>query len=344
MTKNRSWLIGSLGVIALAVASASLLGCASPNDERTDAIPVQELRYRVGPLFGTVAAVTPAEVVTPQAILGRALFWDTRLSVDGKTACASCHTRDAWSADARRLSINAKGQPTTLHSQPMFMAQEQATLRWYGDRRDGAHQAERSITGSMGMPAAADMLPLLRRLGYEEGFAKAFSGEADPVTPANYARALAVYQRTLRTPAPFDDFLAGNDRALDLQQRAGLQKFVASGCVGCHNGALLGGQSLQKFGVVKDYWLATGSKPVDLGRFTVTQKEEDKYIYRVSMLRNVAKTAPYFHDGSVDSLDRAVRVMGEVQLGRQLADRDVADIVAFLGSLTGPIPAHYGAP
>ena len=302
------------------------------------------LRARVAPLFGTVAPVTAAEVNAPQAALGRALFWDPRLSLDGKTACASCHTREAWSSDTRPLSINAKGQPTTLHSQPMFMAQQQVALRWYGDRRDGVQQAERSITGSMGMPSAAEFLPLLRRFGYEAAFAGAFPSEDDPVTATHYAQALTAYQRTLRNPGPFDAFLSGDNTALDRQQRAGLQKFVATGCVGCHAGPLLGGQAMQKFGVIKPYWQATGSTTIDLGRFSTTQKEEDKYLYRVPMLRNVAKTAPYFHDGSVPTLGAAVRVMAEVQLGRQLPDADVADIVAFLGSLTGPIPHHYAAP
>jgi cytochrome c peroxidase len=164
------------------------------------------------------------------------------------------------------------------------------------------------------------------------------------VTTANYAKALMAYQRTLRTPAPFDAFLAGNDQALDSRQLAGLDKFVAYGCVGCHNGALLGGNSFQKFGVVKDYWLATGSKKTDAGRVSFTKKEEDRYVFRVPMLRNIAMTAPYFHDGSVATLDDAVRVMADVQLGRKAPDADVADIVAFLGSLTGPIPSHYAAP
>lgn len=298
----------------------------------------------MAPMFGTVAAVTAAEVAAPAATLGRALFWDTRLSLDGKTACASCHPREAWSADARRVSITAKGEPTTLHSQPMFMAQEQTVLRWYGDRADGAQQAERSISGSMGMPSAGAMLPLLRSFGYEPAFAQAFSADADPVKAANYAKALAAYQRTLRTPAAFDAYLLGDDHALSRQQLAGLEKFVANGCTGCHNGALLGGNSMQKFGLFKDYWLATGSTTIDLGRFNATRKEEDRYVYRVPMLRNIAKTAPYFHDGSVATLDKAVRVMAEVQLGRTLPDADVADIVAFLGSLTGPVPSHYAAP
>jgi cytochrome c peroxidase len=325
---------------AIAAVAALLTACATDAPDPA----ASALRERVTPLFGTVAPVTAGEVNAPAATLGRALFWDTRLSVDGKTACASCHTREGWSADPRRLSTNAKGQLTTLHSQSMFMAQDQVALRWYGDRKDGQQQAERSISGSMGMPSAAEMVPLLQRFGYEAAFAKAFAGEADPLTPVNYGKALQAYQRTLRTPSAFDDFLAGKLQALNKQQTTGLEKFVDTGCSGCHNGALLGGQSLQKFGLVKEYWVATGSSPIDLGRFNATKKEEDKYVYRVPMLRNIAKTAPYFHDGSVGTLEAAVRVMGEVQLGRTLPDADVADIVAFLGTLTGPIPGHYAAP
>lgn len=321
-----------VGVVVLALA-----GCATPADD----LNADALRQRVTPLFGTVAPATPDEVNAPLARLGRSLFWDTRLSSDGKTACASCHTREAWSSDNRIKSINAKGEPTTLHSQPMFMAQDQVALRWYGDRRDGAHQAERSITGSMGFGNAQAMVQALKGLGYEERFKGVFPGTADPLTAANYAQALATYQRTLRTPAPFDAFLGGSNRALSARQQAGLDKFVATGCAACHKGPLLGGDSFQKFGLVKDYWLATGSKVIDTGRHAVTKKDEDKYIFRVPMLRNVARTAPYFHDGSVATLEQAVRVMAEVQLGKTLGDADTADIVAFLESLTGAIPAHY---
>lgn len=320
--------------------SAVVLGaCATMDDSAINA-----LRQRTAPLFGTVAPATAAEVAAPQAQLGRALFWDTRLSLDGKTACASCHTREAWSSDKRALSINAKGEPTTLHSQPMFMAQDQVALRWYGDRRDGAHQAERSITGSMGFGNAPAMVEALKRTGYEDQFKGAFPTAPEPLTAANYAQALAIYQRTLRTPAPFDAWLKGDNSALTTQQMAGLEKFVGNGCIACHRGSLLGGDSFQKFGVVKDYWLATGSTKIDTGRFAATKKEEDKYVYRVPMLRNITRTGPYFHDGSVATIEQAVRVMAEVQLGKNLAAEDVADIVAFLDSLTGAIPAHYSPP
>jgi cytochrome c peroxidase len=330
----RRHLVGSAVVFVL--ASGCSLQPAAP--------PAPEVRSTALHVFGTVEPVREAEVATPRAVLGRALFWDTRLSIDGKTACASCHAPADWSADRRPRSINAKGQPTTLHSQPMFMAQDQVALRWYGDRRDGAHQAERSITGSMGFDKAAEMLAALRAAGYEPRFRSAFPEATEWLTPAQYGQALQAYQRTLRTPAPFDAFLRGDDAALDAQQRAGLVKFVETGCTACHRGPLLGGISLQKFGVVKDYWEATGSKEIDLGRYTVTKNDADRYVYRVPMLRNVAMTAPYFHDGSVARLDDAVRVMADVQLGRRLSDREVSDIVAFLGSLTGPMPAHYAPP
>jgi len=321
--------------VAASVVLATAYATPAPDDN---------LRQSSLALFGTVAPVSDAETASAQAQLGRALFWDTRLSLDGKTACASCHTAQDWSADRRQFSVNAKGQLTTLHSQPMFMAQDQVSLRWYGDRKDGAHQAERSLTGSMGFDSAQKVVPLLRTLQYEAAFRAAFGADGDVVTPANYAQALMAYQRTLRTPAPFDAFLRGDASALGARERAGLQTFMATGCAGCHNGPLLGGGSLQKFGVVKDYWLATGSKAVDIGRASVTKQDQDKYVFRVPMLRNVEKTAPYFHDGSVATLDRAVRVMAEVQLGREVSDGDVADIVAFLASLTGPLPAHYAPP
>jgi cytochrome c peroxidase len=224
------------------------------------------------------------------------------------------------------------------------MAQDQPSLRWYGDRRDGAQQAERSLTGSMGFANAADVNPLLKALGYEPLFRTAFPEQADAMTPANYANALQAYQKTLRTPAPFDAFLQGDDRALAPQQLAGLRRFMAAGCAGCHNGPLLGGGSLQKFGQRKDYWLATGSSPADQGRYNATRQEADRFMFRVAMLRNIARTAPYFHDGSVERLEDAVRIMADVQLDLRLADDEVAEIVAFLGSLTGELPAHYATP
>jgi cytochrome c peroxidase len=188
------------------------------------------------------------------------------------------------------------------------------------------------------------MVALMGQLDYLPAFRAAYPDEADPLNARNYGRAIQAYQATLVTPAPFDRFLAGDDGALSERQKAGLRAFMANGCGGCHSGPLLGGNLLQRFGIVKEYWLETGSEKPDVGRIAMTKKEEDRYVFRVPMLRNVAKTAPYFHDGSVDRLDRAVRIMASVQLGRKLDDAAVSSIVAFLESLTGDVPAHYAPP
>jgi len=184
----------------------------------------------------------------------------------------------------------------------------------------------------------------MNELDYLPKFKTAYPQDAQPVSAANYGRAIAAYQATLVTPAPFDRFLAGDDRAMSEPQKAGMRRFIATGCAGCHGGVNLGGAMYQKFGMTKDYWIETGSEKPDTGRFAATKKEEDRYVFRVPMLRNVARTAPYFHDGSVERLDRAVKIMASVQLGRTLSDAETAEIVAFLESLTGEVPANYAPP
>jgi len=313
------------------VLSMAVLAAASAHAD-------ESLRRDALGLFGRLQA---SAATTPQAELGRALFWDRRVSLDGKTSCGSCHEARDWGADRRRFSPDARGELTSRHSPTVFNATAQPALRWLGDRKTAADQAEGSLTGSLGFASKPAALEKLRALDYPAAFSKAYPGQAEPMTTANYGRAVEAYEATLVTPAPFDRFLAGDDGALNEGQQAGLRAFMATGCAGCHNGALLGGASLQRFGVVKDYWVETGSAKVDTGRVAFTKKEEDRYVFRVAMLRNIAKTAPYFHDGSVDTLDRAVRVMATVQLGKTLDDATAASIVAFLETLTGEVPANY---
>jgi cytochrome c peroxidase len=302
----------------------------------------EALRRDAAALFGVLQA--PRATASAQAQLGRELFWDARASADGKTACASCHPARDWGADRRRFSPDARGALTSRHSPTVFNSMDQPSLRWLGDRKSGADQAEGSLTGSLGFATKEAGMAKLAELGYAANFRAAFPGEAEALTPANYGRALEAYQATLVTPAAFDRFLGGDDHALDERQQAGLRRFIATGCAGCHNGVNLGGKTFQKFGVTKDYWLETGSQKPDVGRFAITKKEEDRYVFRVPMLRNIAKTAPYFHDGSVERLERAVRVMAAVQLGRTLDDAAVAEIVSFLEALTGDVPANYAPP
>ena len=317
----------------LLIASLLAAGVANADDA---------LRKTAAGIFGRLEA--PAAVLTPEATLGRALFWDTRVSRDGKTACASCHAANTWGADARVFPIDARGKPTARRSPTVFNSMSAASLRWVGDRKTGADQAEGSILGSLGFDSRDVALAKLRELEYAAAFRRAYPNDPEPLTLQNYGRSLAAYQATLVTPSPFDRFLGGDDNALTAKQKSGLSTFISTGCGGCHSGKLFGGTSLQRFGIVKDYWLETGSANPDLGLYLVTKKDEDRYVFRVPILRNIAKTAPYFHDGSVATLDRAVRVMASVQLGRTLDDAAAGDIVAFLESLTGEVPKHYAPP
>ncbi len=322
---------------ALCLAFAALAASSSAFADSDAALQAQAAK-----LFGRLEAPGGAE--TREQALGRALFWDAAASADGKTACASCHAAADWGADRRRFSPDARGELASRQSPTVFNSTLQPFLRWLGDRKDAATQAEGSLTGSLGFASKPAALEALRRLGYAEAFRAAYPAEADALTTANYGRAVSAYEATLVTPARFDRYLAGDARALTPAEKRGLEVFISTGCAGCHNGALLGGTAFQRFGLVKPYWSETASAKVDAGRFGVTKKEEDRYVFRVPMLRNVANTPPYFHDGSVDSLARAIGVMAAVQLGRTLDEADTAAIVAFLGSLTGEVPANYAPP
>jgi cytochrome c peroxidase len=304
-----------------------------------------EPRETFGAMFGQIKPIAQAAIDAPAAQLGRALFWDQRLSVNGKIACATCHMPEDGSSDRRLFPIDARDKPTSRHSQPIYNSTLQtAGLRWTGDRANAAAQAEGSMTGSMGFETRELALANLKKHYDEKSFAAAFPNEADPVTIKNMARAIDVYESTLNTPAPFDRYLAGDNGALTPAQKAGMRTFVNVGCAGCHSGPLLGGMLQMKFGLTKDYWLETKSTKIDEGKFAATKNEADKQVFRVAMLRNIADTAPYFHDGSVAKLDDAVRIMASVQLGRQLTDTETSSIVEFMKSLSGKQPANYAPP
>jgi cytochrome c peroxidase len=296
-------------------------------------------------------ASTPERPVTPERVaLGRALFFEPRLAVDDRISCATCHQPSFYGAEPLALSMGPNGKVLPRNTPTIFNTALQFVQHYGGNRVDVEDQAVRALTSAFAyqqkdLPTAEVKLRSLP--GYRPLFEKAFPGEADPVNLKNLGLAIGAYERVLLTPAPFDRYLNGEVGALSAQARRGLDKFMSNACVSCHSGALLGGQSYQKFGITQDYWLQTGSKPsevwksMDKGRFHDTRNEADSFMFKVQQLRNVAVTPPYFHDGSVAKLDDAVRIMGKLQLGRDLPAADVTDIVAFLESLTGEVPAQF---
>lgn len=281
--------------------------------------------------------------------LGRKLFFETRVSVDGRTGCVSCHNPTFHGADSLPLSVGVNGQRLPRNAPTVFNTPLLVAQHYGGNRVSVEEQAQKALTSPLayGNKSFEEAEARMRALGYQKLFDEAFPNEKDSVNSENWAIAIGAYERTLLTPAPFDRYLKGDTRAISADAKAGLDKFISYGCAGCHNGSTVGGQSFQKFGLTEDYWKATGSvempqlKGRDKGKFHDTGKEEDMWVFKVPQLRNVAMTPPYFHDGSVATLDDAVRVMGRLQLGRQLSDEDVKQIVAFLGTLTGDVPKQF---
>ena len=276
--------------------------------------------------------------------LGRMLFFDPRLTIDGNVSCSSCHQPTFYGTDARPRAIGVKQRPHPRNAPTVLNIGVLNIIHWHGDRDSLEDQAAKAATSPItsGQPDEKAVIDRLSRIeGYAPLFGGAFPNEPQPITLQNIAKAISAYERTLLTP--FDAYLAGNPDALSAPAQAGLKKFINTGCVACHNGVGIGGGMFQKFGVAEDYWKATGSDPIDKGRAEVTNDPADLYVFRVGSLRNVAKTPPYFHDGSVATLPEAVKVMARVQLGVILSDADTREIVAFLESLTGELPASFAA-
>jgi cytochrome c peroxidase len=246
-----------------------------------------------------------------------------------------------YAADGLKKSIGNNCKVNPRNAPTLLNAAGQISAHWIGNRVDVEDQARQSVIGppSFGMPSYEAVEKRLRELkGYLDLFKEAFPGENNPVTVDNFAKAVGAFERTLVTPSPFDSFLKGDIAALKEQEKRGLKTFMEAGCSMCHFGPCVGGQRYQKFGIFEPYWKYTKSDPIDEERYAVTKNEADKYVSKIPVLRNVAKTAPYFHDGSVDKLKEAVWIMGKIQLNRELTKEQVEEIVTFLKSLTGIIP------
>jgi cytochrome c peroxidase len=275
--------------------------------------------------------------------LGAKLFSDKRFSADGSVSCQSCHLPNAGGADPRRHSVSAFGKIRELNSPSIFNLEHNTIgLNWTGRTANLDKQIQGSISNAdtMAHSWVKVMEALQADAALAEEFKAAYGGDA-PVSQANTMNAIVTFEKSLVTPSRFDDWLKGDDKALTSTEKLGYQKFKDNGCVACHNGVNAGGNSFMKFPMLGDYYAYRASKgrgemvDVDKGRFLVTKKPEDMHMFRVAPLRNVALTAPYFHDGSVPTLDEAILLMGRHQLGREISARDRKDIEAFLKTLSG---------
>jgi len=296
-----------------------------------------ELRTRAVAIFGVLPkeAVSPDNAITPAKVeLGRVLYYDPRLSKNQDVSCNTCHLLDRGGVDGKPTSTGHRGQHGERNAPTVYNAALQMAQFWDGRAANVEEQAKGPVLNpvEMAMASEAAVVSVLESIpGYAPLFAAAFPQDPHPISYDNMARAIGAFERTLVTPSPFDAFIAGDDGALTDAQLEGLAAFMSAGCITCHQGVGVGGGLYQKLGVIKPY------PTQDPGRAKITGNEADRQVFKVPSLRNVAKTAPYLHDGSVAQLHDMIRIMAEYQLGLPTDDPRLDAIEVFLGSLTGSV-------
>lgn len=272
--------------------------------------------------------------------LGTQLYFDPRLSESHAISCNACHRIGLGGVDVQETSIGHRWQRGPRNAPTVLNAVFNTAQFWDGRAKDLEQQAGGPLLNPIEMGTTeTHVVEQLKGIpGYVSEFHRAFPGEKDPITFRNVRDLIALFEATLITPnAPFDLYLKGDEKALDAQQKRGLQAFINKGCASCHNGVNIGGNRYAPFGVVEKPG-ARFLPPNDHGRFAVTKTVSDEYVFKVPSLRNIALTRPYFHSGKAWSLRQAVAVMGSSQLGITLTPEEIDDITAFLHTLTGQQP------
>ena len=304
-------------VIALPCGLVAQIG-ATPLDEPIKPIPL-------------VQDLDPARTE-----LGRRLFQDVRLSANDSLSCASCHQLASGGADQRAFSRGVSGQQAAVNTPSVLNAG--FNFRQFWDGRAGSLEAQIDAVIQNPVEMGSTWPEVIGKVAADAHYRSAFTAAyPDGVTQANIANAIATFERSLATPnSRFDQYLRGDAAALSAEEKAGYLKFKQYGCITCHQGVNIGGNMFQKFGVMGDYFQERGNpSAADLGRFRGTGNEADKHVFKVPSLRNVALTAPYFHDATAKTLEEAVAVMFKYQLGRVASEADMQSIVKFLETLTG---------
>lgn len=340
-------------MVATLLIAGGATGCGNPSAKlapappSTGAIPPPDAnRTAINPRllrrFKAIAQVAPPPATNPDMIsLGHLLFFEPRLSRGATISCNSCHDLGQFGVDHRTTSIGGNGQHGRRNAPTVYNAAEHLAQFWDGRARTVEEQATGPILNPMEMAATREGVEsALRGIpGYRDRFRRAFPDEAEPITLANVGRAIGAFERQLTTKSRWDAYLAGQADALSAREIQGLRVFLEVGCMGCHTGPQVGASMYQVAGFVEPW-----PNQRDLGRYELTKVSSDRMMFKVPTLKNITKTAPYFHDGSVADLSTAVRTMGRHQLGIDLSDVEVASIVAFFGALEGLLPSRYLTP
>ncbi len=290
-------------------------------------------------------AVNPENPVTPEKVsLGKTLYFDNRLSMHNTQSCNTCHNLATYGVDNLPTSKGDLGKDGTRNSPTTLNAALHFLQFWDGRMKTVEEQAGGPVMNpaEMNMPAEKEVVSRLNKVdGYKKMFAAAFPADKDPVNFENMKKAIAAFERTLLTPSKFDSYLGGDATALNEQEKKGLHTFISTGCIACHSGPLLGGSMFQKFPLIgTEYMSVTGSTKEDLGKMDVSKDVNDKFLFKVPSLRNITETWPYLHDGSVKDLDKTIQIMAKLELGKDVTPEQTSDMIAFMKTLTGELPAE----
>ena len=291
------------------------------------------------PITESVVVNKENPITDEKVLLGKVLYHDKNLSAKKNISCNSCHIVDKFGVDNLALSPGDEGKLGLRNSPTVINSAFQFAQFWDGRAKDIEEQAGMPILEKLehNIPSKEFLEKRLRGISkYKELFSSAFPKDKEPITYTNIEKAIGAFERTLVATSRFDKYLLGDENALSVEEKKGLDIFINTGCITCHTGNMLGGNMMHKFplfGKPSDY-LKDAS---DLGKARDTKVETDKYMWKVSPLRNITKTAPYFHNGEVNSLFESIKIMAKAQLGKDLEDDKVNKIQSFLKSLEGDI-------
>ena len=320
--------------------AALLVACGNHGRSTTTSSIAEETKVDNAVGRSIQALVRPSDLDPDKVALGKRLFSDPLLSGDRTISCASCHDLSTGGADARRYSLGIGGQVGRINAPTVFNADLNVKQFWDGRAASLADQVDGPVSDPTEM--GGRWREIIGLVGADPWYRTAFSREyPEGVTRSSISDAIATYERALVTVgSPFDRWVAGDENALSAEAKEGHALFETIGCASCHQGKNVGGNMFEKIGIMEDYFAERGGPitEADLGRFNVTKDPRDKHAFRVPSLRLASKTAPYFHDGSIEKLDDAILAMGRYQLGKTLSPHEVSRLSAFVVSLAGEVP------
>ena len=266
------------------------------------------------------------------------------MSKNNTISCSSCHDLNKYGVDNLPTSLGDTKLNGNRNSPSTIYAFLHGMQFWDGRAKDVEEQAGGPLLNPIehGIPSEAYLIQKLSKITeYATLFKAAYPTEKNPITFKNLTSAIASFERQLSPTSKFDEYLDGNESALNEKEKTGLANFMDNGGITCHSGIAIGGQMMQKFGVYSNYWEATKSKKIDNGLFDRTKIETDKYLFKTPSLRNIEKTYPYFHDGSIQSLKETIKIMAKIQLNKDLNHEQISSIEAFLKTLTAEVSLEY---